>query len=260
MVRENKVKQKLKNGEAVIGTFVKTVDPSVIEILGCSRMEFFVIDSEHVSYNPETITDLVRASDLTGIVPIVRVREATAVNIMQALDTGALGYHAPNVDTPEQARIAVDAGRYTPLGNRGFAPTHRAANYGMMDKQEYIDKANKEILTIIHCETMESLGNLDEILKLEELDVVFIGPMDLSQSLGRDVMGQRNHPRLLEAIDQIIEKVNKAGKAVGTVADNAQMAKELMEKGVRYIPISSDQGMIGNMAKNIVKEFNQYSK
>ncbi|MFR6218783.1 MAG: hypothetical protein ACLUKO_18375 [Enterocloster bolteae] len=99
MVRENKVKQKLKNGEAVIGTFVKTVDPSVIEILGCSGMEFFVIDSEHVSYNPETITDLVRASDLTGIVPIVRVREATAVNIMQALDTGALGYHAPNVDT-----------------------------------------------------------------------------------------------------------------------------------------------------------------
>ena len=89
MVRENKVKQKLKNGEAVIGTFVKTVDPSVIEILGCSGMEFFVIDSEHVSYNPETITDLVRASDLTGIVPIVRVREATAVNIMQALDTGA---------------------------------------------------------------------------------------------------------------------------------------------------------------------------
>ena len=125
MVRENKVKQKLKNGEAVIGTFVKTVDPSVIEILGCSGMEFFVIDSEHVSYNPETITDLVRASDLTGIVPIVRVREATAVNIMQALDTGALGYHAPNVDTPEQARIAVDAGRYTPLGNRGFAPSFR---------------------------------------------------------------------------------------------------------------------------------------
>lgn len=81
----------------------------MIEILGCSGMEFFVIDSEHVSYNPETITDLVRASDLTGIVPIVRVREATAVNIMQALDTGALGYHAPNVDTPEQARIAVDA-------------------------------------------------------------------------------------------------------------------------------------------------------
>ena len=126
-----------------------------------------------------------------------------------------------------------------------------------MDKQEYIDKANREVLSIIHCETMESLNNLDEILKLEELDVVFIGPMDLSQSLGRDVMGQRNHPRLLEAIDQIIDKVNRAGKAVGTVADNGRMARELMDKGVRYIPVSSDQGMIGNMARNIMKELNQ---
>ncbi len=254
MVRENKVKQKLKNGEVVIGTFVKTTDPSVVEILGNTGMDFFVIDSEHVSYNPETITNLVRASDLTGIVPIVRVKEATAVNIMQALDTGALGYHAPNVDTPEQAEIAVSAGRYAPLGNRGFAPTHRAANYGMMDKQEYIDKANKEILTILHCETMEAVKNLDEILKQEELDVIFIGPMDLSQSLGREVMGQRNHPKLLETIDLIIDKVRKAGKAVGTVAGTPEMAKELIEKGVQYIPMSSDQGMIAGMAKKFVQE------
>lgn len=254
MIRENRVKQKLKNGEVVIGTFVKTTDPSVVEILGAAGMEFFVIDSEHVSYDPQTITELVRASDLTGIVPIVRVREATPVNIMQALDTGALGFHAPNVDTFEQARTAVEAGRYAPLGNRGFAPTHRGANYGMMDKQEYIDKANKEVLTILHCETMEAVGNLDEMLELEELDVIFIGPMDLSQSLGREVMGQRNHPKLLEAIDLIIDKVNKAGKAVGTVADNPQMARELIAKGVRYIPMSSDQGMIGSMAKNLVKE------
>lgn len=256
MIRENKIKQKLKRKEPVIGTFVKTMDPSIVEILGSAGMEFFVIDSEHVSYNPESITNLVRASDLTGIVPIVRVREATAVNIMQVLDMGALGYQAPNVDTLEQAKTAVFSGRYAPLGNRGFAPTHRAANYGMMDKQEYIDKANSEVLTIIHCETMESLNNLDEILQLEELDVVFIGPMDLSQSLGRDVMGQRNHPQLLEAIDQIIEKVTKAGKVVGTVADNPQMAKELIKKGVLYIPMSSDQGMIVSMTKNIIKEMN----
>lgn len=76
----------------------------------------------------------------------------------------------------------------------------------MMDKQEYIDKANKEILTIIHCETMESLGNLDEILKLEELDVVFIGPMDLSQSLGRDVMGQRNHPSFWKPLTKSLKR------------------------------------------------------
>lgn len=257
MIRENPVKKKLKEGKTVFGTFVKTTDPSVVEILGAVGMEFFIIDSEHVAFNPETVTDLVRASDLTGIVPVVRVREATAVNIMQALDTGALGYHAPNVDTWEQAKVAVDAGRYAPLGNRGFAPSHRGAGYSLMDTQEYIDLANSQVLTVIHCETMESLSNLDEILKLPELDVVFIGPMDLSQSLGREVMGRRNHPRLLAAIDEIIEKVNRAGKAVGTVAGNIEAARELMEKGVRYIPISSDQGMIASAAQNIVKELIQ---
>lgn len=254
MIRRNRIKQKLKEGKTVIGTFVKTVDPSVVEILGAVGMEFFIIDSEHGAYNPETVLDLVRASDLTGIVPIVRVREATPVNIMQALDIGALGYHAPNVDTYEQAKTAVEAGRYAPLGNRGFAPSHRAACYSLMDTQEYIDMANREVLTVLHCETMESLSNLDEILKLPELDVIFIGPMDLSQSLGREVMGKRNHEKLLEAIDMIIDKVNRAGKAVGTVAGNIAFARELMEKGVRYIPINSDQGIIASEAKKIVKE------
>lgn len=254
MIRENKVKKKLKEGKPVIGTFVKLVDASVIEILGEVGMEFFVIDSEHVAFNPETVTNLVRASDLTGIVPIVRVNEATPVNIMQALDTGALGFHAPNVDTFEQAKRAVDAGRYAPLGNRGFAPSHRGALYSLMDVQEYIEKANSEVLTVLHCETMESVSNLDEMLKLPELDVIFIGPMDLSQSLGREVMGQRNHPQLLEAIDTIIEKVTKAGKAVGTVAGSVEMARELIAKGVQYIPISCDQAMIANAAKTYAKE------
>lgn len=254
MIRPNSIKEKLKNRQPVFGTFVKTSDASIVEILGCAGMEFFVIDSEHVSYNPETITNMVRAADLSGIVPIIRVRESTAVNIMQALDTGALGFHAPNVDTYKEAKTAVDAGRYAPLGNRGFAPTHRAALYGRMDKQEYIDMANKEILTVLHCETKEAVEHLDEILSLEELDVIFIGPMDLSQSLGREVMGRREHPKLLNAIDQIIEKVNRAGKAVGTVADNVEMARELLKKGVLYIPISSDQGMVSSMAGNIVKE------
>ncbi|MDO4287804.1 MAG: aldolase/citrate lyase family protein [Eubacterium sp.] len=254
MIRKNKVKQLLKEGKTAIGTFIKTTDASAVEIMGMCGLDFFVIDSEHVSYNPETITDLVRVSDISGIVPIVRIKEGTPVNIMQALDLGALGFHAPNVDTFDHAKCVVESARYVPLGNRGFAPSHRAAGYGLMDKKEYIKMANEEILTILHCETMEAVSNLDQILTLPELDVIFIGPMDLSQSLGADVMGDRNHPKLLKTIDEIIDKVNAAGKAVGTVASDAKMAKVLMDKGVRYIPISSDQGMMADMAKAIVKD------
>lgn len=254
MVRKNKVKRTLKEGGIAIGSFVKLTDPSSVEIMGLAGLDFFVIDSEHVAMSKETMTDLIRASDISGIVPIVRVRENSAVEIMQALDAGALGIHAPNVDTYEQAKLAVESARYTPKGNRGFAPTHRAAGYGFMDKYEYIRMANEETLTIIHCETVEAVRNLDKMLELEELDVVFIGPMDLSQSLGPGVMGNGQHPELLKITDEIIKKVIASGKVVGTVAANIEAAKELIAKGVRYIPISSDQGMIGAMAKKIVQD------
>jgi 4-hydroxy-2-oxoheptanedioate aldolase len=253
-LRKNAVKKALKEGKVCIGTFVKMSDPSSVEILGLAGFDFFVLDNEHVAMNREAVTNLLRASDISGIVPIVRVRENTPVEIMQALDAGALGVQVPNVDTYEEAKLAVESFKYAPKGSRGFAPTHRAAAYGFMDKLEYIRMANEEILTIIHCETMKSFENLDKILKLEELDVVFIGPMDLSQSLGADIIGRDNHPRLLEVIDSIIEKVTRAGKTVGTVASSPEAAKKLVEKGVKYIPVSSDQGMIGQVAKKIISE------
>lgn len=253
-MRKNKVKQLLKEGGLAIGSFVKQTDPSSVEIMGMAGLDFFVLDNEHVQMSKETMLNLVRVSDITGIVPIVRVKEGSPVEIMQALDAGALGVHVPNVDTYEQAKLASESTKYTPRGNRGFAPTHRAAKYGMMDPLEYIEMANQEILTIIHCETMESVNNLDEILTLAEVDVVFIGPMDLSQSLGADVIGRGNHPKLAKVMNEIIKKVTIAGKVVGTVAGNVQTAKELVEKGVRYIAISSDQGMISTMTRKIIEE------
>ena len=253
-MRINKVKRALKEGKVVIGTFVKMTDPSSVEIMGMAGFDFFVMDNEHVAMDKSTVTNMLRASDISGIVPLIRIRENTAVEIMQALDAGALGVQVPNVDTYEEAKLAVESSRYAPLGNRGFAPTHRAAEYGFQNKLEYLKMANEEILTVIHCETATSLANLDEILTLEELDAVFIGPMDLSQSLGADVIGRDDHPKLQEAINQIIEKVIKSGKAVGTVAANPDAAKKLIEKGVRYILISADQGMISSAAKKIVGE------
>ncbi len=254
MIRKNKVKKMLKEGEVAIGSFVKLTDPSSTEIMGLAGLDFFVLDSEHVAINKETMANIIRASDISEITPIIRVSENSATDVMQALDAGALGVHIPNVDTFEEAKYAVKSTRYTPKGNRGFAPTHRAAGYGLIDKFEYIKMANEETLTILHCETIEAANNLDQILSLEELDVIFIGPMDLSQSLGADIMGKSNDPELLKVIDEIITRVNATGKVVGTVAADVEMAKDLMSKGVRYIPISSDQGMISKMCKEIVQK------
>lgn len=250
-MRQNRLKQIIKNGGFALGTFAKISDPSVVEILGLSGFDFFVLDNEHVAMNRESMGNIIRAADSTGIVPIVRVRENREVEILQALDAGAAGVQVPNVDTAEQAQALVDSVKYTPVGKRGFSPSVRAAGYGTMDKKEYVKLSNENTLIVSHCETVTCIGNLDEILKLAEVDVIFIGPMDLSQSLG--VIGEDSHPLVVEAIDGIIKKVLAANKAVGITAGNAAKAKEYIQRGVQYLLMSTDQAMIATMSKQLIK-------
>lgn len=253
MIRENAIKKKLQAGKPVLGTFVKLYDPSAVELLGLLGFDFFVIDNEHVAMSRERMVQLIRAGDGAGITPVVRVRENRAVEMLQALDEGALGIMVPQVDTKEQAEAAVRSMKYAPLGQRGFAPSHRAAGYGTMDPVLYASMANEHTLVVCYCETVESIRNLDEIIRVPEVDVIFIGPFDLSQSLG--VIGQADHPAVREAIDSIIAKVRSVGKAVGIIAGNAQEAKRYVDMGVHYITISSDLGMLAAGAKTIRAEW-----
>ncbi|MBF7096749.1 HpcH/HpaI aldolase family protein [Alkalibacter mobilis] len=249
MMRKNKLKNMLKNGECAIGTFAKLTDPAAVEILGLSGFDFFVLDNEHVGMSRSDMQSVIRGGDAVGIVPVVRVRENSPVEILQALDAGALGVQVPNVDTFEQATNLVKSSKYSPLGNRGFSPTTRAASYGLFDKMEFIKESNENTLVVAHCETVECINNLDEILTIKEIDVVFIGPMDLSQSMG--LIGQGNHPKVLDAVDTIIKKVLEAGKSVGTVSTVAD-AQSFIERGVQYLLVGSDTGFIGTSAKDIV--------
>lgn len=252
MIKKNKLKKIFKEGGVAVGTFVKINDPASIEALGYCGFDFVIVDNEHVSMSKQALVDIIRAAELMDLVSIVRVRENNAIDILQSLDAGAMGVQIPQVNTEENAKYAVASTKYEPRGNRGFAPSHRAAGYGTMDIYEYIQLSNDNTLVVCHCETKECMDNLDEILKNDDIDVIFIGPMDLSQSLG--IIGQGNNPILIEAIDTIIEKVIKAGKVVGIVAPNATKAKEYIEKGVQYISINSDLGMITGLGKQIVKE------
>lgn len=255
MIRENKVKSMLRNGKKVVGTFVKMNDPASVEIFGLLGFDFIVVDNEHVAMNKDDIFNLIRGAEVTGIVPIVRVGNNTSIEVLQALDAGALGVQVPNIDTKKDIIKLIKNAKYAPLGNRGFSPSNRSAAYGIIDKEKYVKQANENTLIVCHCESGTSVNNLDEILLEEELDVIFIGPMDLSQSLG--IIGQVNHPRLLKNVDKIIKKVLAMNKVVGMVAPNAKKAKELLEKGVQYIVISSDQGMLVSMGREYIKEIRE---
>lgn len=252
MIRENPIKKGLKEGKSYIGTFVKMTDPSSVEIISMLGFDFFIIDNEHTHMNKESMLALLRAADISRIVPIVRIRENSRAMILQCLDAGGLGVMVPETSTREEVEQLVDNAYYYPLGNRGFSPSHRAAGYGFMNGKEYAQIANENIMTIAYCETAKGLENLDEMLQVPNLDVMWIGPMDLSQALG--VIGESKHPKVQEAMKMIIEKCRKAHVAVGTISSDAEETKRLLEMGVQFIGLSSDQAMIKYAGMQFMKE------
>jgi 4-hydroxy-2-oxoheptanedioate aldolase len=253
MLKTNKLKQRLAQGETLIGTFVKSTDPAMTEVMCMSGLDFLILDNEHTAMNKETLVNLIRVTEIYDVPVIVRVRDNDTPQILQALDAGAYGVQVPNLRTAEDAKKAIRSIYYAPKGTRGFANTNRTAAYGLMDVKEYIRLASENLLFVGYCETLEAYENLDEILALDGLDIVFMGPSDLSQAFG--VLGQVTHPLVLDAMDTIIRKTIRAGKVVGTVASDGIAAKKLMEKGVRFIVMSSDQGMAAASAKRMLGEF-----
>jgi len=252
MIRENKIKAGLKEGKNYIGTFVKMTDASSVEIISMCGFDFIIIDCEHTHFSKETVVSLLRASDISGITPIVRVRENDRAQILHALDSGALGVMVPETSTKESLQKIVEDTFYYPIGKRGYTASSRAAGYGFMNPAEYAKEANRNIMTIAYVETSEALENLDEMLTVPDIDVMWIGPMDLSQSLG--VIGESKHPIVLDTIDKIIEKCKNSGIATGTIAANAAEAKKLIDKGVQLIGLSSDQAMISYAGRQFISQ------
>lgn len=252
MIKENKLKKMLKDGKPVIGTFVKTTDPAAIEVIAYAGFDFVIIDNEHTAMNIENMVNQIRAAELADIVPTVRIKQKNASEVLQVLDAGAMGVQVPQVDTVEDAQNVVNWAKYGPTGVRGYATSQRSAGYGFMDPIEYAEKSNDNVLVVCYCETLECLNNLDDIVKLDGIDVIFIGPWDLSQALG--VIGQPKHPKVVEAIDTIIDKCRKAGIAVGIITSNAEDTKNWINKGIQYFALSSDLGMIGSTGKAFINE------
>lgn len=257
-MRKNLLKQKIREGGAVIGSFVKMNDASSVEILAIAGFDFFVVDTEHVAFDREQLLTILRAAEAYGITPIVRVRENNQVEILQNLDLGFTGVQVPNVDTAEEAKAMVASVKYTPIGVRGLSPSVRACNYGTMAVKDYIQMANEETMIVSHCETVTCVNNLDEVLKVEGIDVIFIGPMDLSQSLG--VPGEAGSDLVKNTVTTIIDKCKASGMAIGTTAATPEAAKALIDRGVQFILYSTDQAMMMKAAKTAIAGINELCK
>jgi 4-hydroxy-2-oxoheptanedioate aldolase len=229
----NVTKAKLLAGETVFGCFLKYRDASLAEVLAYQGWDFFLLDGEHSTLEPRDCENLVRVADLRSVTPLIRVPTNQPHVILRFLDTGAQGVQVPMVNSPAEAERAVRAVKFAPRGNRGLGST-RAADYGQTAPfHEYVKVANAETLLILQVETVEALGEVMDIASTDGVDVVFIGPTDLSVSLG--VPGQPQHPRVREATDRIAAQVAQAGKILGALASSADSAREWRQRGARYI-------------------------
>ncbi|MCL1465240.1 HpcH/HpaI aldolase family protein [Argonema galeatum] len=236
-MRENQLKRKLKQGETVLGTFINCPYPAFMEICGYAGFDFAVIDMEHGALHTLVAEDLCRAADCVGIAPVVRVRKNDAPQIQRALDIGSAGVQVPQIETKEDAQAVVRGAKYSPLGDRGLSFNTRAGLYTAAGTQ-ITDKLNEESLVVVHVEGRRGVENIEDIVSVPHIDVIFLGPYDLSQSLG--IPGQVRDPRVIELMQKCVTIIRNAGKAAGTFADNPEVAKQWIASGVQYVALGVD--------------------
>jgi 4-hydroxy-2-oxoheptanedioate aldolase len=248
MIIRSALKKRLLAGETVFGTFVGMDSVDAVEIIGLGGFDFVILDMEHAPGAPNSIMGQVRAAELRGMDVLVRLPCVERTNILRALDMGISGALAPQVNDLPTARAFVEACLYPPLGCRGFAGT-RASFYGSASIPEYIAEANSDLLRIIQCETEQAVREIDSIASLEGVDLIFIGPYDLSLSLG--VPGDKFHPKMAEAVDKVLATCKKFNKPVGIFASSPEEAEKRLGQGFTFMAYSMDAHILAAAVKNI---------
>ena len=249
---KNNLKSRLLNGETVYGPFCKLQDPSVVEIAALADFDFVILDMEHGPLSVETIQNISRAAKAQSLEVVVRVTENMPANILRVLDIGVHSIQVPQVSTKEDAQEVVKSSYFYPQGERGMCRYVRAADYTNTEKQTYFSSAESDILTIVHIEGLAGIENLSEIISINGIDVIFIGPYDLSQSCG--VPGEVHHSLVVSKMQEAIMLAKANNKIIGTFSESPSDAHKWRDLGVQYISYSVDVGIILNAYKEITKQ------
>jgi 4-hydroxy-2-oxoheptanedioate aldolase len=234
---------------SIVGPFCKTSDPAVIEALGLGGFDFVILDMEHGPCGLETIGGLIRAAEVAQVAPIVRVRSSDDELIGMVLDLGAAGVQVPQISSPEDVLAAKTRVRFSPEGERGVCKYVRAAGYSSTASTEYFASGGRPLL-IAQVEASQAIENLDAILDVGGLDILFIGPYDLSQSLG--MTGQVDHPSVVSAMKMVVDACIVRRVAAGVFVDDTDAARHWTAVGVKYICLSVDMGIIVQGSRQLI--------
>ena len=227
-IRKNKIKHKLSNGD--IATAVMTPMPitaDLIEYMGPYGFDGVWIETEHAAIDFADIPDMTRAADLWNMTSIVRLNLNLPGVIYRTLDVGAQAIVMPHVDTKLQAEEVVKAAKFYPLGARGNYTSRQGIGV-----ENFAQKANDETMIVVLIEDILAVNNLKEILEVDHIDVFYVAPGDLAQSMG--LLGQPNHPEVLKTVDKALTQIQDAGRVAGTLV-NDDSVESYLEKGVKFV-------------------------
>ncbi len=247
-MNSNIMKEKLRSGKNVVGLFQNVINPNITEIMGLLGFDFVIVDGEHTTFNPNLAEEHFRAAELRNISSVTRIGQNDQQVIQKFLDAGSQGVLMPLINNKSDALEVVDSVKYPPIGKRGLA-SGRGSSYGIPQSvKEHVDHSNKETLVAIQIETTEAMENVEEISSIEEVDVLFFGPSDISSSFG--IHGQINDPKVRDTISSLSKIAIGNGKSCGTIARDANDFKFYKEAGFQWFCSG-----VTNMMQNGMKEY-----
>lgn len=252
---KNLVKAKIEDGDRPLGTFFHTGSEVTAEVLGYAGLDYYIIDTEHGPFDTESAADYIRAGKFAGSTPFVRVKDSSRASILKMLDAGAMGLIIPNVRSLAEAREIVQWGKYFPVGQRGIAMTS-GTGYWQQDwaragLDNYMRISNVETMLIPQCETVGCLEAIEQIVALDGVDGIFVGPFDLSAALGKP--GDFSNPAHVAAIERVVNACRAAGKASFIFSATEQDAQLRYEQGFDSVTYSMDSLLLMEAVRGIVR-------
>jgi len=244
------LKARLQQGETVLGTMVNMVThPEIAKVLKVCGFDYFIIDCEHGNFDYSEVATILALAREAGICGMVRIPEVTREVVLKYMEMGAKGLMMPNVETAEQAKKLVEYAKYYPLGNRGVSLLRPATGFEKVDSAaDYMKKVNDETILIIQVESSTAVKNVAEIMAVEGIDAAFIGPNDLTQSMG--IMGQIEHPDYIAAVETVIAAAKAKGKFSGIQTAQPKGLEPWIAKGMTLNLWASEVVILMTAAKD----------
>jgi 4-hydroxy-2-oxoheptanedioate aldolase len=244
------IRQRARQGETLLGSFLSLGSALTSEIVASAGFDWVLIDLEHGAGGEREVLGQLQAIEHTPAAAVIRVESNARQRVHRVLDLGAHGIMFPRIDTAEEARAAVAAMRYPPDGVRGVAFANRACSFGS-GFREYMAASHTSLICVIQIETETAVANAAEIAAVDGVDVLFVGPSDLSHGMG--ILGQFDNPRFVAAIDAVGAAAKQHGKAAGILLPKPDDCAWYLGKGYRFLASGSDGVLLNNAARNVLK-------